>query len=61
MTAEEARDKARELNTNGKHRENWFYYPTCHDNNEWFVMRRYKEAVGVTAIFTNGRLSRLEE
>lgn len=62
MTPEEAAASAMELNATGKHRDEWWYYPTYHDRDKtWFVMRRRKLAEIHTAIFSNGEKAGLEK
>lgn len=71
MTRDDAEKHAERLNKEGAHREQWFYYPVCHDGGtqrekarffgEWFVMRRPKRTPIHVAIFADGRTSRLEQ
>ncbi|ATS92134.1 hypothetical protein HMSP1_91 [Sinorhizobium phage HMSP1-Susan] len=61
MTVDEAIREAKELNENGAHRKEWFYYPAYHEHkNEWFVMRGRKFAELRVATFLTGKRSALE-
>lgn len=61
MTPQAAAVKADELNKTGRHREEWYYYPTRHSYDEWFVARRHKSIYIWVAVFVNGELSITEE
>jgi len=64
MTFEDAHSKAEELNNNGKHHKDWFYYAAFHDGGsqgkesilfgEWFVVRRPKNTPIRVAVYYDG-------
>jgi len=71
MNFDQAQICAINLNENGKFKNDWFYYPVCHDGidkekkskfcGEWFVLRRPKGTPIRVAVFANGVVSDLEK
>lgn len=65
MKLEDAKAESVRLNTEGKHRTEWFYYPACYYEGpragEWFVLRRRKRAEVSVAVFFDGTINIREQ